>query len=137
MIVVDACVILKWALRDEPGAPDALRLRDRHVAGLDPVAVPDLLFYEVANVLCMHPTLIPEQAQEAWKGIIGYGPLVYSLTSDAFLRTLELARAARATAYDAAYVALAEELGCDFVTADAKLVKKLKSQAIRCRVIAL
>jgi len=137
MIVLDACVILKWALRDEPGAPDALQLRDRHVSGVEPAAAPDLLFYEVANVLALHPSLTPQDAEEAWNGIAGYSPLVYSLSAGAFLRTMELARSAHVTAYDAAYVALAEELGCDFVTADRKLAARVGTQQLACQVRTL
>jgi len=137
MIVLDACVVLKWALRDEQGATDALKLRARHVEGVDPAAVPDLLFYEVANVLALHPSLTPQDAAEAWSGIVGYGLLVYSLPAEAFLRTIELARSAQVTAYDAAYVALAEGLGCDFVTADRKLAQKLEKVGVGCTVRTL
>lgn len=45
-------------------------------------------------------------------------------------RIVELA--ANATTYDAAYIALAEELGCRLVTADAKLAAV---PGIRCRVV--
>ena len=51
MIVLDASVVLKWIFDDEDGGEQATRLKDAHVAGHEIVAVPDLLFYEIGNVL--------------------------------------------------------------------------------------
>jgi predicted nucleic acid-binding protein len=51
--VIDASVAIKWFV-DEPDAPLAVTLRDAHIAGENALATPDLLVYEVANVL-LHP----------------------------------------------------------------------------------
>ncbi len=51
MIVLDASVVLKWIFDDEDGGVSAARWKDAHVAGHEIVAVPDLLFYELGNVL--------------------------------------------------------------------------------------
>jgi predicted nucleic acid-binding protein len=51
MIVLDASVVLKWIFDDEDGSESAARFKDAHAAGHEVVAVPDLLFYEIGNVL--------------------------------------------------------------------------------------
>ena len=137
MVVLDASVVLKWAFRDEAGAAQALEWRERHRAGIEPAAVPELFFYEVANTIVWCGRLNPGQAETAWNGLLAVGLAVYSLRSSAMLRAMELARQSGAAVYDTCYVALAETLGCDFVTADAKLVEKLRGQQLACQVRSL
>jgi len=123
MIVLDASVVLKWVLRDEAGASAALVWRHRHLEGMERVAVPTLMFYEVANAMVFSGRLTAEQADESW-----------DVESGSMLRAMELARTAGTSVYDACYVALAEALGCDFVTADTKLARKLEAVPLECRV---
>ncbi|HPD17912.1 MAG TPA: type II toxin-antitoxin system VapC family toxin [Planctomycetota bacterium] len=137
MVVLDASVVLKWALRDEAGAAQALEYRERHRAGIEPAAVPEVLFYEAANAIVCCGRLTADQAEAAWNGLLAVDLAVYSLRSSAMCRAMELARLSGAAAYDTCYVALAEALGCDFVTADRKLARKLKGQGLRCRVRTL
>jgi len=137
MVVLDASVVLKWAFRDEAGAAQALEWRERHRAGIELAAVPELLFYEAANAIVWSGRLTAEQAEAAWDGLLAVDLHVYSLRSHGMLRAMELARLAKAAVYDTCYVALAEELGCDFVTADRKLAKKLEKIETRCAVRTL
>lgn len=53
MIVLDASVVLKWLLDDEAGGARAAGFREAHAAGAETIAVPDPLFYEIANVLTL------------------------------------------------------------------------------------
>jgi len=137
MIVLDASVVLKWMLQDEPGAPDALEWRERHLGGLDRVAVPELLFYEVANAMVFSGRLTEEQAAVSWEGLLAIGLDVYAVWTEAMPRVMELARAANGSVYDACYVVLAELLGCDFLTADRKLANQLAGVELHCAVRTL
>ncbi len=137
MIVADASVVLKWFLPDEPGTDAALELRMRHVLATDPVAVPTLLEYEVANTLALTPRLSEAEAMEAWEALAEFDLFVCPTDSDQIRRAVRLARAAKVSVYDATYVALAEALRSDFVTADAKLVRKLARHRLRCTVRVL
>lgn len=125
MIVADASVILKWIFVDEDGREEALALRQRHVRGEDPIAAPDLLLYEVANVLPMKKD-DPEAALEGFKELDSAGFHVHSFEFLEFSRAMELALRYRITTYDACYLALAQALRCRFVTADEKLLFHLK-----------
>ncbi|MFW6164300.1 MAG: type II toxin-antitoxin system VapC family toxin [Planctomycetota bacterium] len=134
MIVLDASVILKWILRDEAGAADALVWRERHCSGLERVAVPDLLFYEVANGMLFSGRLSEQDAAESWEALLAVELEVYAVWADAMPRVLEVARAGRTTAYDASYAVLAEALGCEFRTADRRLARKLEALDLGCAV---
>lgn len=127
MIVLDASVVLKWIFDDEAGADPAARLRDAHVAGHEIVAVPDLLFYEIGNVLAMKTRLSEAAITEAFSLLWDFSLERFDLGSEEFQGCLALSRKYRITLYDAAYIELSRRLKCTFVTADKKLYEKVKS----------
>ena len=129
MVVLDASVALKWIFTGEEGEEPARRYRDRHVSGEEPIAVPELFFYEIGNVLSTKTTLYREAVIEAFTLLWRFDLEVFSLSLEEFLSSLALARTAQITLYDAAYLELAQKLGCDFVTSDKKLFEKVKGQA--------
>ncbi|RLE63376.1 MAG: hypothetical protein DRJ38_07670, partial [Thermoprotei archaeon] len=54
-----------------------------------------------------------------------YGIELYSLRGELAQKTVEIAVKENITVYDAAYIALAQELNTIFYTADEKLIKKM------------
>jgi predicted nucleic acid-binding protein len=127
MIVLDASVVLKWLFDDEEGAEQASGLKDAHVAGHEIVAVPDLLFYEIGNVLTTK-TRLPEAAiTEAFSLLWEFSLERFDLGLEEFQGSLALAGKYKITLYDAAYIELSRRLKCSFVTADKKLYEKVKS----------
>jgi len=50
-VVPDSSVVLKWFRRAEAGLEQAEALRQAHLEGQIVFIVPDLLLYEIANVL--------------------------------------------------------------------------------------
>ncbi len=127
MIVLDASVVLKWIFDDEDGADAAVRLRDDHVSGHEIVAVPDLLFYEIGNVLAKKTRLSDAAIQEAFSLLWDFSLERLDLGLDEFQAGLTLSRKYGITLYDAAYVELSRRLKCPFVTADKRLYEKVKS----------
>ena len=126
MIVLDASVVIKWVFHDEDGADRAGRFKDAHVAGDDIVAVPDLFFFEAANVLATRTRLIEEDCAEAL-GLLWRMELEqFDFGLREFTRALHLAKRQGISVYDAAYLELSRELGCRFITADRKLYAKVK-----------
>lgn len=126
MIVLDASVVLKWIFQDEGGGAKATYYRDKHIAGEEPAAVPELLFYEVANVLTTKTTLPVDAASQAFQLLWDIQLEAFSFGHEEYLRGIALARKYRISLYDAAYVELARTLQCAFVTADRKLYEKAK-----------
>lgn len=123
--VVDASVALKWIL-PEANTESALRLRDRLRASGTSMHVPDLFWVECANVL-WRLTRPPHHRIEAGEAralleVLRTAPLFSTRAAPLAGRALEIACATGATAYDAAYVAVAEILGARLWTADGALV---------------
>lgn len=123
----DASLALKWFL-PEPGSDTALSLLRRwNRAGVS-LAAPHLLAFEVASVLRNRVVrgLLTPQEGERKLNLFAALPIRLQtppgLVLDAFRLAGELGRP---TAYDAAYLALARSMECEFWTADARLVRAL------------
>ena len=119
MMVVDASVVVA-ALAD---SHEAGRVARERLRAADDLAAPQLLDLEVVSVLrrmVFHGLISPHQAQLA---VTDLGNLDVDRWDHGGLvqRVWELRDAL--SAYDAAYVALAEEIGCPLLTGDAKLAK--------------
>jgi predicted nucleic acid-binding protein len=117
MIVVDASAILELLLN----TPCASRIAERLFARDETLHAPHLLDLEVAQVLRRYAQakeLLPERGREALQDFLDL-PL-HRYPHDLFLaRIWELRH--NLTAYDAAYVALAEALLAPLVTCDRRL----------------
>ncbi len=99
-LVVDASVAAKW-LVTEPLSDKALDV----LGSSEELCAPDFPLAEVGNILWKKARagdLAPAAAQERFRALLSMG--VWR------------------TVYDSLYLALAEAEGCDFVTADERLV---------------
>lgn len=120
MIVLDASAVVAVLLDPGPGAE---RIRERIESPGERLHVPHLMDLEVLHVLrrqALHGALTQRRSAEALKDLATitfvrypHAPLVE--------RIWELRR--NLTAYDAAYVALAEALNAPLVTMDARLAQ--------------
>lgn len=116
--VLDASVVLKWFHHaGEAHADEARQLRAEFEAGELRVAAPPLLWLEILNV-----------AARKWQwGTVQLEALAISLADLGFdLVEPEPETVARwaghgLTAYDAAYVAVAEEIGVQLITDDTQI----------------
>lgn len=118
-LVLDASVLLKWFLATpERGHKEAADLRSEYEQGRIAFVVPPLIFLEVLNVAGRrwrwHTEALDELALAL--GDIGFDVREPELTAVAAWVARGL------TAYDAAYVALAEEIGCELVSDDAEIL---------------
>jgi predicted nucleic acid-binding protein len=127
MIVLDASVVLKWLFEDEDGRDRAARLKVDHVAGHEIIAVPDLLFYEIGNVLATKTRLSESAIVEAFSLLWDFSLERFDLGLEEFQGGLALSRKFKITLYDAVYIELSRRLKCTFMTADRKLYEKVKS----------
>ena len=123
MIVLDASVVLKWLFPEENGET---RFLEEHLSGENPVAVPELFFYEVSNVLATKTSLPLGSVRQGLDFLADLELETYSFGREEYHLAAEMARRYGISAYDAAYIALAQRLGCPFFTADRKLFRKIK-----------
>ena len=124
MICVDASVAAKWIL-DEDHSETARALHDDCVRGGDPIVAPPLLPIEVTNVLrerMRRESLPLADATRLIEQFLRF-PVNFRTSPGLYQRALVLADAfALPAAYDAHYVALAQDLNCDLWTADQRLL---------------
>lgn len=126
-IAVDASVVLKWYLDDEPSGNGALTLLNRFVDNDVNLIAPALLEYEVINglIIAQRRGRIPEStlidAISAFQGlgirlkdIVGLGS-----------RIVFFSKKYSRSAYDAVYLVIAEQSKVDFLTADKALFNTL------------
>ena len=124
MIVLDASVIAKWFLEEEKSS-SALYYRDLHLKRKEIIIVPNILVYEIANLL-LYKNFTEKEIVSVLESLENFKIEVISLNFSDIARTAILAKQREITVYDAAYILLARNFGCRFITADKKLYKKAK-----------
>lgn len=130
-IIIDASVVLKWYLADEEDGSLALSLLEKYVAGKLYLMAPFLLEYEVANGLNIAKKKGRIEEKEVKKALDGFMNLDIELRplSLTYAKALPYCGLYNITAYDASYVALAEDESVPLVTADKKLYNSLRKIA--------
>jgi predicted nucleic acid-binding protein len=127
--VLDSSVGFKWIV-PELHSDKALQLREDFRNGLVELIAPDIFLIEIAHAITRaerQKRITPAQGALALADLMAVSP---ALTSYIPLlpRAYEISSQTRVGVYDCLYVTLAEQDGCEFITADDKLLKKLQFQ---------
>ncbi len=130
MVVLDASVILKWIFSDEESRDGADRFKDQHISGEEVIAVPDLFFYEIANVLATKTRVSEPDGGLAFSLLWDFGLERFDLGLEDFLSAMSFAKRHKISLYDAAYIELARRLKCRLITADKRLYQKINDTNI-------
>ena len=119
-LVLDASVVLKWfADKGEEGFPQARTVRDQYEVGGLLVVVPSLMFLEVLNIAGRRWSWRESHLFELAGALDDLGFDV----AEPELRSVAAWTARGLTAYESAYVALAEERGVQLLTEDQQVLR--------------
>lgn len=121
--VIDSSVAFKWGVTEVDSAK-ALRLRDEARAGLHELHAPDVFLAELAHAVTRaerQGRLTPAVGKTFLHSVLTELPALHPILP-LIPRAYELSSVMRRGVYDFLYVALAEREGCEFVTADDRLV---------------
>ncbi len=120
--VIDASVAVKWFSKEQHSVLALMLLEDCRNGKID-LVVPDLLFYEVANVLKCN-RLSEKDVQNALSSLFNLGLGMSRVDEIIMAETVRCALQHNTSIYDAAYVALSKLFECELITADEKLLNK-------------
>ncbi len=127
-MVVDASVTACWAFRDE-GHPCAdLALERLHTGE---ALVPALWWFEVRNILVVNERRgrITEAETSVFLSDLEHLPITMDRAPESS-EVLRLARTHRLSAYDAAYLELAQRTRAELATLDAELIRAARAEGV-------
>lgn len=126
-MIVDASVVLRAFFPDEEQAQAQALIRD-HVSGRVRLAAPTLILYEVTNavVQAARQGRITDEDGEAI--LVAFDGLGIEMEPVTWQQVLPLARRFDRSAYDAAYLALAEAREEPLVTGDLRLYNAVRDR---------
>lgn len=132
-LVLDASVVLKWFRTDgERHADAAHSVRADFEAGRCLLFAPPLLAIEILNVAGRRWGLAPEALDQIAEALPQTG--IELVEPD--LRAVARWTAAGLTAYDAAYVAVAEGTGAQLLTDDEEIARAAPDVAVRLKSVS-
>jgi len=126
-MIVDASVLLHAFLPDEV-QPNALAVVREHASGRLHLRAPALLPYELSNTVWQAERRGRITRSQADRIIQSFDNLDIEIIPQPWGEMLPLARQCDRSAYDAAYLSLAERLGEPLITADERLYNAVKGK---------
>ena len=119
--------MVKWFVAEDY-SDRAISLRDRYVNGEVRLAAPSLLTFEVLKAVRDSSLYTTVELRKIAVSLSGYGLALYGPEGEYAALAIEAAEENDLTIYDSSYLGLALWLGARFLTADKKLIKRLKGK---------
>ena len=135
MYVIDASVALKW-ITAEQDSNTADALADRARQGTVRLLAPDLLLYELANILVRKLHADMTAAKAGIGVVLDTGIELHPADFPLISQTVEIAEARGLSGYDAAYAALALQTGATLVTSDQRLAAAANAAQLKAVLLA-
>lgn len=135
-VVLDANLLVVLALNDERAPLVETKLREWATAG-ETLHAPALMPYEAANALLRAAAavgLAPDVVSELWATIAAVPITLHQFVEGAAVIAIAR-RLGRQSAYDAAYVALAQSLNAQLWTLDGPLARNARGYGLPVRLL--
>lgn len=129
-MIIDTSVAVKW-FYDEAETPRALRLFEGIMDHSIRAVVPDLLFYEFANVLKTKGKADRSKTEGALAALHELPWTIVEPDQHFMSHALQVAEQYSISVYDAAYVALAFEWEMPLITADERLARLIGAPTVQ------
>jgi predicted nucleic acid-binding protein len=126
--VLDTSIAVSWFFTDDPGREQALAVREDLKQRPDRYFVPPLFHAELVHVLARKSARDARFTKEALRLVLRLGIRTLPLSEDALLRTTDWA-CQGISGYDTTFVALAEDLGGRWLTADERAASVVGDKA--------
>lgn len=127
MIVIDTSVAAKWLLtRNEKGVEKSRHLLHLHQNGEEEILVPDLFYYEIANLFVTKKYLPWRSVHRFLKSLYAFKLNLYHPKEPDLKETSKLASQLGTSVYDMLYAAVAKRHECSLITADEIFIKKTR-----------
>lgn len=127
--VLDVSAALCWVL-SRPLTPQALRLRDDYRRIIHELIAPNHFPHEVASALTKaerQKLIAVGESRRLVQDILRTSPVLHA-ARPLLYRAVEISSQTRSSYYDCLYIALAEQEGCEMVTADAPLINNVQAK---------
>lgn len=130
-MVLDASVIIKWTKKEsESKIEEALDYYEKLHKNEIEIIVPDLIFYELANISSRQTGAGLGIFIELINNIFCSNIKIVFPDEELIKNTIKIAKDFKVTAYDATYLACASRFQTKMVTADSKLCAKVPELTI-------
>lgn len=131
MIVVDTSVAIKWLNKEEKDSELAYLLYKKHIAGVEAIVIPPLLFIEAANTLATKSNSTKEDVKTGLTFLFEADFSLHNVVLEELVDAGVLAQKYHTSVYDMLYAVVAKNKRCILVTADENFVKKTKFKHVK------
>lgn len=127
LFVLDTSVVAKWySKKDEEDLEKAIKLRESYFNKEIKIFIPDLVFYELSNVLRYNKKITEEDTKNALESLFYMQFEIIYPDFEIIKLAICYAYQKDITVYDSIFISVAKLLKAEFITADYKLYNKIK-----------
>ena len=131
MIVVDTSIAIKWLNKEEKDSELAYSLYKKHIAGIETIVIPPLLFIEAANTLATKSNSTKEDIKTGLTFLFEADFTLHNVVLEELADAGVLAKKYHTSVYDMFYSVIARDKKCILITADENFVKKTKFRHVK------